>query len=283
MDDCVVGDRTVIALTGDDAEHFLHNLITTNVETLEDGELRAGALLTPQGKVMFDFLISRMDGGYRLDIASDNADAFLRRLTLYKLRAKVEIETQQQSVSAILGQCDSATSHDDSTLVADRRFPYGVMTRRYGGAPATGNMVAYESARVAHGVVESGLDYALGDAFAHDVSLDQNGGVDFRKGCYVGQEVVSRMHHRKTARRRVVIVEGDGLTQGSSLTADGKPAGSVGTVSGSRALSIARLDRLQDAMDSGAPITVDETPVTVTLPPNVSYDWPKPDVESSDA
>jgi folate-binding protein YgfZ len=223
----VLPDRTVILLSGGEVTHFLHNLITTNVETLADDEARPGALLTPQGKVLFDFLVSRKGDGYRLDVRADAADDFIKRLTLYKLRADVTIMKENQTFVCASWDADSATSDSESTsALKDRRFADGSMLRHYrdeDATDATAGTAAYDAQRVAHGVMECGVDYGSAEAFAHDVSLDQNGGIDFRKGCYVGQEVVSRMHHRKTARRRIVIVSGAVLNSGSTLEAGGKP------------------------------------------------------------
>jgi folate-binding protein YgfZ len=124
--------------------------------------------------------------------------------------------------------------------------------------------------RIAYGVAESGRDYALSDVFPHDILMDKNHGVDFRKGCYVGQEVVSRMHHRGTARRRVVTVTGETALPGSgtSIQAGGKPVGELGTVTGNRALAIVRTDRIADALAANIAATADGVDVTLTLP-----DW----------
>jgi folate-binding protein YgfZ len=128
----------------------------------------------------------------------------------------------------------------------------------------------WDRLRVAHGVAESGSDYALSDVFPHDILMDKNHGVDFRKGCYVGQEVVSRMHHRGTARRRVVTVAGEASlpASGTGILAGTKPAGELGTVTGGRALAIVRIDRVADALAAGDPLTADGVAVTLTLP-----DW----------
>lgn len=270
---CALPDQTVIDITGPDAEHFLHNLVTTNIVTLPQAVVSACALLSPQGKVLFDFLISKHDGDvYRLDIRRALCADFVKRLTLYKLRADVKITVQDQIVVGASWGSDSIGSDFDS--YADRRFGNGGVYRLYGTGQLPDAAAGYAALRVAHGVVESGMDYAPGDVFAHDISLDQNGGVDFRKGCYVGQEVVSRMHHRKTARRRIVMVNGSALQSELGLLADGKPAGTIGTVSGTSALAIARLDRLKQAMNDGSPLTVNGAVVSVSLPPDVSYDWP---------
>src|SRR5690606_19498549 len=149
------------------------------------------------GKILFDFLVSRADDtGLLLECRADVADDFIRRLTLYKLRAKVTISKQDQTLVFAGWQSDSEGSSIDSTsALADTRFPpEAKVVRLYAGAaPTNAGAGDYDSLRIAHGVAESGGDYALGDAFPHDVLLDLAGGVGFGKGCYVGQEVVSRM------------------------------------------------------------------------------------------
>lgn len=264
----ILTDRTTVHVDGAEAEHFLQNLITANVETLKTGCVQAAALLTPQGKILFDFLISRApEGGFHLDIDGKLTDGFIRRLTLYKLRAKVSFD--RQADTPVIAGWDQP--RPDAALI-DNRFPETAgVWRLYGSNANLGAEQAdWDSLRIAYGVAESGSDYALSDAFPHDILMDKNHGVDFRKGCYVGQEVVSRMHHRGTARRRVVTVSGEATLppSGTSIQAGTKPVGELGTVSGDRALAIVRIDRVADAMAAKHPLTADGFAVTLTLP-----DW----------
>ena len=132
------------------------------------------------------------------------------------------------------------------------------------------------SFRIANGVAESGADYALGDAFPHDVLLDQMDGVGFRKGCYVGQEVVSRMQHRGTARRRVLIVSGENLpASGTEIVANGRALGTLGSTAGGKGLAILRIDRVKDALDAGVPIEAGGVPVTVAIPGWATFTYPE--------
>ncbi|RUT94251.1 folate-binding protein, partial [Mesorhizobium sp. USDA-HM6] len=217
-------DRALISVSGPDAEHFLQNILTTDLDTLRPGEAKPGALLSPQGKILFDFLISRAgENGLRLECRADIADDFVRRLMLYRLRAKAEIAKQDQALVTVAWGDDSTASSSDSTALADTRFRDVAVRRVYGGAMGEGDAEAWQTLRIANGIAESGSDYQLGDAFPHDVLLDETGGVGFKKGCYVGQEVVSRMQHRGTARRRVLIAVAAG-----SLP----PAGTEVTVNG---------------------------------------------------
>ncbi|SOE08863.1 hypothetical protein SAMN05877838_0594 [Hoeflea halophila] len=269
----ILPDRNIVQVDGADAGHFLQNLITANIEAIKADQAHASALLTPQGKILFDFLISRAgETGYRCDIRADQTDDFIRRLTLYKLRAAVSFEKLIEA-PVIAGWDGDAP---DGAL-RDIRFPENARVWRLygGGSILDGDLAAWNSIRIAHGVAESGTDFALSDVFPHDVLMDKNGGVDFRKGCYVGQEVVSRMHHRGTARRRVVTVKAetdlptaaDPATE-MSIWAGDKAVGSLGTTVGSSALAIVRTDRVADALAGEIALTVEAVPVTLSLP-----DW----------
>ncbi len=280
MPSALLSDRTLISVTGAEAEHFLQNILTTDLDTLAEGEARPGALLTPQGKILFDFLISRYgSGGFRLDCRTEVADDFLRRLMLYKLRAKVEIGKQEQMLVAASWDSDSSASHDDSTVLRDARFmPPAAAFRIYGPAiSASGDVSAWHAYRIAGGVAESGSDYALGDAFPHDVLLDETGGVGFGKGCYVGQEVVSRMHHRGTARRRVLLVSaGTPLpAPGTEIVANGRSIGALGSVSGTKGLAIVRIDRVKDALDAGVTISAADVPLSLAIPAWAKFTFPQ--------
>ncbi|CAN7298730.1 CAF17-like 4Fe-4S cluster assembly/insertion protein YgfZ [Aminobacter sp. LjRoot7] len=277
MPTAILADRAIIDVSGPDAEHFLQNILTLDLDALGKDEAKPGALLAPQGKIMFDFLVSRSgDNALRLECRADIADDFVRRLMLYRLRAKAEISKQDQSVVAVTWQDDSAASHSDST-VRDSRFQQPVF-RHYGTHPATSASEAdWHSFRIDNGVAESGPDYALSDAFPHDVLLDQMGGIGFKKGCFIGQEVVSRMQHRGTARRRVLLVSAtSGLpAPGTELRADGKVLGTLGSVDGSNGLAIARIDRVKAALDAGSAITADDVTVALAIPAWASFTYPE--------
>ncbi|RUV30182.1 MULTISPECIES: folate-binding protein YgfZ [unclassified Mesorhizobium] len=271
-------DRALISVSGPDAEIFLQNILTTDLDALAAGEAKPGALLTPQGKILFDFLISRAgENSFRLECRADISDNFMRRLMLYKLRAKVEIAKLDQELVTVAWGSDSTTSQSDSTPVADARFRDASVTRCYGGTGEGGDPAAWQALRIAHGIAESGCDYPLGDAFPHDVLLDETGGVGFRKGCYVGQEVVSRMQHRGTARRRVLIVSAERPlpAPGAELTVSGRPVGTLGTAAGTAGLAIARIDRVKAALDAGQPIMAEDVPVSLAIPAWAKFTFPQ--------
>jgi folate-binding protein YgfZ len=272
-----LSDRASILVTGPEAEDFLQNILTLDLHTLASGEARSGALLTPQGKILFDFLILRTEGGFRLDCRADIASDFARRLTMYRLRAKVEIAVEDESlVTVFFG--DESGSSSNGTSVIDRRFVAGDVRRCYGSeaAAATASRDDWTAFRVANGIAESGSDYELSDAFPHDVLLDQNGGVGFRKGCYVGQEVVSRMQHRGTARRRMLIAAGDAAlpAAGTPITVDERLIGTMGSAAGHQGLALVRIDKVADAVARGVPVMAGDVHLRLAIPSWATFTFP---------
>lgn len=282
-----LADRALVSVSGPEAEHFLQNILTVDLDALGQGEAKAGALLAPQGKILFDFLISRAgENAFRLECRADIADDFVKRLMFYRLRAKVDISKQEQDVIAVSWQVDSTASQNDSAGsatdssagVRDSRF--GLPVLRFYEAPlpaADATQTGWDAFRLSQGVAESGPDYALNDAFPHDVLLDQLDGVGFKKGCFIGQEVVSRMQHRGTARRRVLLVEAAYPlpASGTELTVEGRPVGTLGSASGTRGLAIARIDRVKAAMDAGQEISADGVAVSLAIPPWARFTFPE--------
>ncbi len=289
--------RSVIEVAGPDAEHLLQNIVTTDLAGLPDGVARPGALLTPQGKILFDFLVWRTGPeNFALECRADVADDFARRLTMYKLRAKAEIMKREQGVAVVSWRDDSVTSGSDSTAsgtasasssfdstgaepVRDTRFPDVLDVRRLWGDFSSdgGEADEWTLLRIRHGVAESGTDYELGDAFPHDVLLDQNGGVGLRKGCFVGQEAGSRMQHRGTARRRILIAEADAdlPATGTPVLVEGRPVGALGTVVGREGLALVRIDKVKDALDAGQAITAGDAALRLSIPPGMGFSFPQ--------
>lgn len=276
-------DRAVIVIAGEEAASFLQGVVTCNIETLEPGEARLGGLLTPQGKILFDFLIWRSGEGFRLDCPADQAPALAKRLTLYRLRAKVTI-----AVDPTLGL---AAAWDGAETGGGKAVP-GTERLRDGRLPALGERLVfaegafsadateadYHAHRIALGIPEGGRDFAYGDAFPHEALMDQLAGVDFRKGCYVGQEVVSRMQHRGTARTRIVPVvsrDGEDVSSGAEVTAGPRGLGTVGSVAGARGLAMLRLDRLADAVAAGEPVRTGSTILGVEKPSFATFAFPE--------
>jgi len=255
--------RALLRIGGADAESFLQNLITTDIVSMPPDEARPGALLTPQGKILFDFMIWRDGADFVIETDREHSEALTKRLTMYKLRAAVTLAPVEADGVTVSWENDAAEG------AADSRFAKAAVTlRRRAGKHGTDDVSLYNGLRAAHGIVISGADFALQDAFPHDVLMDLNGGLSFKKGCYVGQEVVSRMQHRGTARRRVVTVsaKSDLPAAGTEITAGGKPVGTLGTVNGKSGLAIVRIDRAGEAMAAETPLLAGDVPVTLALP-----------------
>ncbi|MEM6462933.1 MAG: folate-binding protein [Pseudomonadota bacterium] len=259
-------NRALVSIGGPDAEHLLQDVITCGVEDLPVGVARPGALLTPQGKIMFAFLLSR-DGADRFlfDMTSDQSEGFVRRMTMYRLRAKADIAPITDRRVQAAWECEA-----EPGFLRDDRFRDGNEVFRFYGPEkdVSATQEDYDRLRIESGVAEAEADYALSDAFPHDVLMDLNEGVSFSKGCFVGQEVVSRMKHRGTARRRVVILDSDiALPEsGTALMLAGRSIGTVGTVAGNKALAIARIDRIAASIASEQPLLAGDVAVTATLP-----------------
>ncbi|MCO5091539.1 folate-binding protein [Bosea sp. (in: a-proteobacteria)] len=255
-------DRGVIRVSGEEARGFLQNLVTNDMDEVTPERAGYGALLTPQGKIICDFLIVALPaedgGGFLIDCPLLQSADLMKRLKLYKLRAKVTLEDLTEACAVIAATDGAALPRDAGLVYDDPRLPAlgqrAVTDRERGEALATGEPEAYHARRVGLGIPAGGRDFAYGDAFPHEALLDQLGGVSFRKGCYIGQEVVSRMQHRGTARSRVVpIVFDDGVAAetGAEASAGGKPIGTIGSGADGRALALLRLDRLADALAAG--------------------------------
>ncbi len=270
-------DRALVTVTGPDATALLQGVLTCNVETLGEAEARLGALLTPQGKILFDFLISRIADGFRLDVAADRAADLAKRLSLYKLRAKAEIAADP--TVAVAAAWSGSTTAAETAVAADSRHP-DLGARLYaaeGAFSADASEEDYHAHRIALAVPEGGRDYAYSDAFPHEALMDQLGGVDFRKGCYVGQEVVSRMQHRGTARTRLLAVEYPeaAAAPGSEIQAGAKVLGTTGSSAGRKGLALVRLDRLGDALATGEPLRAEGKPLAVARPGYATFPMPE--------
>ena len=257
----LLADRGVVSVAGAQAQSFLQGLVTNDMGKLDcDAAIHAG-LLSPQGKILFDFFIVKTDGGVLLDVARERAGDLVKRLTLYKLRAAVTIQDVSESyrVYAVFGSGPtpgSGTVNDGITYPDPRLAALGfrAIVAADCSIAANAHMKAYDAHRIALGVPDGGRDYAFGDTFPHEALFDQLNGVSFSKGCYVGQEVVSRMEHRGTARKRAVrvgTIDGTVLHGDQPVLAGDVEIGRVGTVSGSHGLALIRLDRVEEFAAKG--------------------------------
>ncbi|EJF87028.1 folate-binding protein YgfZ [Bartonella vinsonii subsp. arupensis OK-94-513] len=275
--------RSIIKVTGEEATDFLQSLITTDVKKIGLQEIFPGALLSPQGKVIADFLIGKIKDGYLIDIFASLADILQKRLLLYKLRRKVEITQPLQEVVTVFLKNEETLSDYDSSFI-DKRFPpKEKIIRIYGNTPffSSEDHHNWDRLRIRYAIAESGQDYEIGKVFPHDINYDQIGGLAFNKGCYIGQEVVSRMHHRRAARRRILTVKSQHeLTSGSNVEAETKILGYLGTCVANEALALMRLDHVKDAMNRAIALTVKNAPVTISIAENMNFTFPENSVET---
>ena len=248
-------DRALVRVSGPDARPFLHNLLTQDVETLADGDLRFGALLSPPGRLLFDLFLRGEADGVLLDVAADRRDALLQRLAMYRLRAQVVVEADDRPVFA--GWPDLADG-----FTADPRAP-GLGGRRYGGeVETTATSAAYQSHRLAIGVPDPARDAPADKTYPIEADFDLLNGIDFQKGCFVGQETTSRMKRRGAIRTRMLPLAFDGPPPpfGAEVLNGELRAGEVLSGRDGAAMALLRLDRLDGAL------TVDGRAVEVCWP-----------------
>ncbi|MBK8840113.1 MAG: folate-binding protein YgfZ [Hyphomonadaceae bacterium] len=246
--------RSIVSVTGADAEAFLNGIVTVSTTSMAPHELRYGALLTPQGKVIADMLLARASDAILLDVAASAAPALVKRLTLMKLRAAVTVgERPDLGVSVFEGEADPRSGQAPRRKIGPRGQP--------------GDVSVYDAARIAAGLAEQNFDFGAEDVFPADINMDLVGGIDFRKGCFVGQEVVSRMKRRGTARRRTLKVTlAAGVTAPTPILANGFEIGMLTSISGGAGLARVRIDRLSQALAKGEPLTAGRTTVTFDRP-----------------
>ena len=245
-----MGARRIFRITGSDREAFLQNLVTNDVEGLANGLVWA-ALLTPQGKYLADFFLVPADNAILVDVAEPLATGLNQRLSMYRLRADVAIEQTDISVSRGLGDAPSGA-------FADPRDP-SLGWRAYDGRP--GEDVDWDALRVAAVVPESGIELIPDDSYPLEVGFERLHGVDFRKGCYVGQEVTARMKHKTALRKGLARVRVSELVPVGSEIVNGKglSVGKLYTQSLGRGLAYLRRDRVDDAMTAeSARVVLDE-------------------------
>jgi len=244
-------DRAVIGLSGDGILSFLHNILTCNIENLDARALAYGALLSPQGKILHDLFVHGVGNEALIDCDAAARDDLVQKLKLYRLRAKFEI-VQRNDLAVVIGQ----GGVDPRNALMGRR-----------GISPTGDHSAatgYQTHRFALGIADS-AEIGVGKLFPHEANFDQFGGVDFKKGCYIGQEVVSRMQHRATARSRILpaMFENDQPTDENFIRAGETVIGEILGREGTRGLGLLRLDRLAEAH---VPLTAGSQRVRVAKP-----------------
>ncbi|MGJ8629013.1 MAG: YgfZ/GcvT domain-containing protein [Sulfitobacter sp.] len=234
--------RRILRLTGNDTLDFLQGLVTNDIKKLSAGPIYA-AILTPQGKLITDFFLAKDDDAVLLDVADSQGDMLVQRLTMYKLRASVDIAATDLHLHRGLGEVPADGYLDP------RHSAMGWRAYRATPQPETG--IDWDALRVAHLIPETGIELTP-DTFILEVGFERLNGVDFRKGCYVGQEVTARMKHKTELRKGLAQVKINGeAAVGSEITAGDKPAGMLFTQSGNHALAYLRFDRATGQMHAG--------------------------------
>jgi folate-binding protein YgfZ len=289
MKAALLPERGVVKVAGDDARKFLNGLITSDIAKVTPAQSGFGALLTPQGKIIVDFIVAEAlpadGGGFFLDCPRALASTLVQRLNFYKLRAKVIVEDLSE-VLGVLAVWEGDAATDYGLCYRDPRLPtlgLRCMLPPHLAGEAAADLgaelvepEAYEAHRIALGVPRGGLDFIYGDAFPHETDMDQLGGVDFDKGCFVGQEVVSRIEHRGTARTRLVPVSFEGFAPeaGTPVSAGAKSVGTLGSSAQGRGLAMLRLDRAADALAAGEPLTAGGVEMRLIRPDWAHFAWP---------
>ena len=289
MQAALLPERGVVKVAGDDARHFLNGLATNDIGKVAPGAAQFAALLTPQGKIVVDFLITEAPGedggGFFLDCPRALAPMLAEKLKFYKLRAKVTIEDLSDALGVMAVWGGEPAASDYGLSYADPRLPtlgVRVMLPPQQVAEAAADLGAslvaddiYDAHRIDLGVPRGGNDFIYGDTYPHEADMDQLSGVDFGKGCYIGQEVVSRVEHRNSARNRVVPIVFDvAPVAGLPVTAGDKPVGMMGSAHDGRGLALLRLDRVADALASATPLAAGNVEIHLVKPDWATFAWP---------
>ncbi|HML30447.1 MAG TPA: folate-binding protein [Hyphomicrobium sp.] len=246
---------------------MLQGLVTNDIEGLSESEARHAGLLSPQGKILFDFFVIRHGDGYLLDVVQTKAADLVKRLTIYKIRAQVTITDVSDSFKVY-----AAWGADSKNLVEGRGISFPDPRHRSiglrllvgagdnfsvteGAGSNSDSTAGYDALRVTFGIPEGGKDYEYGDAYPHEADFDLLNGVSFTKGCYVGQEVVARMQNKTIVRKRAIKVSGNApLEPNSEIFLGDISAGRIGTAAGEHAIAMLRLDRVLEAEQKRQPL-----------------------------
>lgn len=246
--------RALISVTGEEAKPFLHNLLTQDVETLADGELRFGALLSPPGRLLFDLFLLGQADGVILDVAAERRDALIQRLSMYKLRAKVQVAADDRPVFAAWPEAPAGFAPDPRTPLMGGRF--------YGEATADAAEADYDAHRLSIGLPDPTADAPQDKTYPIEADFDLLNGIDFQKGCFVGQETTSRMKRRGTIKNRMLPLDFDGPPPafGAEVLKGELRAGEVLSGQAGSVMAVLRIDRLD------GDLTVDGRPVRLRKP-----------------
>lgn len=258
----LLSDRSITRISGVDARTFLQGLVTQDLLHVREGAAVFAALLTPQGKILFDFILTPAGDGFLLDCAASEPEALVKRLSLYKLRAKVTVTPEPELAVAIGEMRDPVSAFEDPR---HQSLPWRAVIKRADMPVADKD---YEDARLSLGVPEFGKDFGGDEAFLLDVNYDALNAVSYKKGCFVGQEVTSRMKRKGEVRKRSLIASFDGEppAKGSPLTAGDVQLGEIMSGKTGGALALVRVDRLKEAADQGMDVKSGGRTVRLTFP-----------------
>ncbi|HEY4862328.1 MAG TPA: folate-binding protein [Xanthobacteraceae bacterium] len=289
MQAALLPDRGVVKIAGDDARKFLNGLITSDIARVDPAHAAFAALLTPQGKILGDFILAEPDpnegGGFFLDCPRALAPLLVERFNFYKLRAKIIVEDLSE-ILGVMAIWNSSSASEFGLGYVDPRIPElgtRCMLPPHLASKAAAELgaevveaSAYEAHRIALAIPRGGVDFIYGDAFPHETDMDQLGGIDFGKGCFVGQEVVSRMEHRGSTRTRTIGVSYGGFAPepGTPVNAGQKSVGTLGSTAQGRGVALLRLDRLADALAAGAPLRAGGVEVQAVKPTWARFAFP---------
>jgi folate-binding protein YgfZ len=236
----VLPNRALIRLSGENVLAFLHNIITADVEHLPLAQIAYGALLSPQGKIQHELFVINQDDSILVDCVRSQREDLIRKLTMYRLRAKISIELDDRNAVVAEPSMGGANVDPRLDILGERTIVSGA------SVVATAD---YDAFRLSLGIPDGEFDIGVNEHFPHEANLDQLHGVSFSKGCFVGQEVVSRMQHRGTARSRMLPLTCDGVAppKGTAVTTDEIQVGTLLSSQGTRAMALLRLDRLAEA------------------------------------
>jgi folate-binding protein YgfZ len=263
--------RALVRVSGADARPFLHNLLTQDVETLGDRELRFGALLSPPGRLLFDLFLLGEGEAVLLDVVTERRDALIQRLSMYKLRAQVEIASDDRPIFASWSEASPGFLADPRTTLLGGRA-YG------GGAETNATEADYHQHRLSLGVPDPSADTAIDRTYPIEANFDLLNGVDFNKGCFIGQETTSRMKRRGTIKNRMLPLDLDGPIpdKGAEILNGDRRAGEVLTGAGGTVMGLMRLDRSEGVLTIGGQ---DARVWRPTWMP----DWPKDQMSASES
>lgn len=241
-----IASRACLKVSGAEARPWLHNLLTQDVETISEGELRFGALLSPPGRLLFDLFLLGEPDGVLLDVEAERRETLVQRLSMYRLRAQVTVQPDDRPVFVSWPEAAPGFAPDPRLA--------GLGGRRYGVAEATATEAEWQAHRLTLGAPDPAGDAGYDRTYPIEANFDLLNGIDFAKGCFVGQETTSRMKRRGTIKNRMLplVFDGPPPSPGTEVLNGDLRAGEVLTGMDGRAMALMRLDRLEgDLMASG--------------------------------